>query len=187
MRRPPREEVRVRLLAAASSVFARKGFGAASVEDVARAAGMTKGAIYSNFAGKDELFLAVFDRHVDWFNEQVAKAFAASDAVAAAEDWHALAARSPQQFLIFIEFWAYAVRRPKVRREFAKRLAEMRATVAEAIRVRAEQRGTEPPVDPTLGALVALAGGRGLALETLVDSDAVDEKPLLELLAALVG
>jgi AcrR family transcriptional regulator len=182
-----RERSRRKLIDAAIEVLARHGFHGATVDVIAKRAGYSTGALYANFAGKDELFLAVFDRHVAWFDEQVAKTFAAADTTAAAEDWHALVAGSPQQFLIFIEFWAYAVRRPKVRREFAKRLAEMRATVAQAIRMRAEQRGTEPPVDPALGALVALAGGRGLALETVVHSEAVDEKPLLELLSALIA
>src|SRR5829696_2161842 len=59
-----RIETRTDLLDAASRVFARQGFHAATLEDVAREAGYTTGAIYSNFAGKDELFLAAFEHQI---------------------------------------------------------------------------------------------------------------------------
>ena len=49
------------LLDAAAAVFARDGFHGASLDDVASTAGFTKGAVYSNFKGKDELFVAVFE------------------------------------------------------------------------------------------------------------------------------
>lgn len=52
------------LLDAAQAAFAERGFHAASVSEIARAAGYTKGAVYANFAGKTELFLAVLDRHI---------------------------------------------------------------------------------------------------------------------------
>ncbi len=49
------------LMDAAAVVFAREGFHRASLDDVAATAGFTKGAVYSNFASKDDLFLAVFE------------------------------------------------------------------------------------------------------------------------------
>ena len=55
---------RARLLDAARRVFARRGFHAASLEEIAQEAGATTGAIYSNFAGKEDLFLALFEDHV---------------------------------------------------------------------------------------------------------------------------
>ena len=61
-RRPTREVVRRRLLDAALQVFAEQGFASASLDQVAEAAGLTKGAIYSNFAGKDDLFFAMMAR-----------------------------------------------------------------------------------------------------------------------------
>ena len=50
------ERTRADLLAAARKVFAEKGYEAASVTDLAAAAGYTKGALYSHFASKEELF-----------------------------------------------------------------------------------------------------------------------------------
>src|SRR2546422_1443022 len=64
LRDEQRALTRTRLLEAAQRVFARRGFHAASVEEIAREAGATTGAIYSNFAGKEDLFLALFEEHV---------------------------------------------------------------------------------------------------------------------------
>lgn len=58
---PPAADTRERILAAAGRVFARKGFRAASLDQVARDAGLTKGAIYWHFTSKDELFFALLD------------------------------------------------------------------------------------------------------------------------------
>ena len=49
------------LIDAATVVFARRGFGGASNAEVAEEAGYTKGAVYSNFSSKDELFLAALE------------------------------------------------------------------------------------------------------------------------------
>ena len=55
-----RELTREALLASAREVFAHRGFHAASLEEIAEAAGFTRGAVYSNFENKEELFFAAF-------------------------------------------------------------------------------------------------------------------------------
>lgn len=59
---PRRERTRERLLDAAFTVFARHGIHGASIEAVCEAAGFTRGAFYSNFSSKEELFLALAER-----------------------------------------------------------------------------------------------------------------------------
>jgi AcrR family transcriptional regulator len=59
---PRRERTRERLLDAAFTVFARHGIRGASIEAVCEAAGFTRGAFYSNFSSKEELFLALAER-----------------------------------------------------------------------------------------------------------------------------
>src|SRR5258706_6443215 len=58
-RQQSRLQTRERLLEAATLVFSRRGFDAASVEEIAEEAGYSKGAVYSNFASKEELFLTL--------------------------------------------------------------------------------------------------------------------------------
>ena len=60
-----RQLTREALVASARDVFAKRGFHAASLEEIAEAAGFTRGAVYSNFENKEELFFAVLDRHVE--------------------------------------------------------------------------------------------------------------------------
>ncbi len=61
-RRPTREETKARLLDAAIEVFIAQGISATSVDEIAAAAGFSRGAVYSNFADKDELVLALLQR-----------------------------------------------------------------------------------------------------------------------------
>jgi AcrR family transcriptional regulator len=65
---------RRRLLDAAADVFGEKGFRAASLNDVAERAGYTIGAVYSNFASKDELFRALMLERLRMFEEGLASA-----------------------------------------------------------------------------------------------------------------
>lgn len=62
-REQSRDQTRERLLNAAHRIFLKKGFVAASVEDIAAAAGFTRGAFYSNFRSKSELLLELLERN----------------------------------------------------------------------------------------------------------------------------
>lgn len=61
-REQSRDQTRERLLIAAHGIFLKKGYVAASVEDIAAAAGYTRGAFYSNFSSKSDLLLALLER-----------------------------------------------------------------------------------------------------------------------------
>src|SRR5215218_9839829 len=111
-----RAATRRRLLDAATAVVAEAGYSV--------------GAIYSNFGGKDDLFLAVFDEHAAWFEQVMADAGAETSAV------EALLAEE-DQFLVFVSFWSYAVRTPKVKRRLASRMARFREHVGRVIEERA--------------------------------------------------
>ncbi|ROS59273.1 TetR family transcriptional regulator [Frigoribacterium sp. PhB160] len=63
--RPPRAEVRERLLDAATALISQRGVHATTLDDVARAAGFSKGAVYSNFASKSELVVTLLTRETE--------------------------------------------------------------------------------------------------------------------------
>lgn len=67
-----REQTRARLLDAAHEVFAEVGMDAASVEMICERAGFTRGAFYSNFESKDELFLALITQLAEAKLDEVA-------------------------------------------------------------------------------------------------------------------
>ena len=175
-----RAATRRRLLDAATAVVAERGFHAASVDAIAAEAGYSVGAIYSNFGGKDDLFLAVFDEHAAWFEQVMADANAETSAI------EALLAEE-QQFLVFVSFWSYAVRVPKVRRRLAARMARFRGHVGRLIAERAEAQGGALAGDPEHVAMLALALFRGIALERLADPDAVPDGLLAGALDALAA
>src|SRR5579863_10773918 len=60
-----RQQTRDHLLAAAAQVFADRGFHGASLDEVAAVAGFSKGAVYSNFKNKEDLFLALLESHYE--------------------------------------------------------------------------------------------------------------------------
>ena len=73
-REESRAQTRDRLLEAAREVFARNGFHGASVEEIASAAGFSTGALYSNFEGKEDLFLVLMEREIEKHANEIAEA-----------------------------------------------------------------------------------------------------------------
>jgi AcrR family transcriptional regulator len=187
--RPRRAEVRTRILEAAASVVAERGLAAATLDQVAAAAGFTKGAVYSNFRSKDELFLALletqFARRVQSVERALAAAPAVPDALAAVSA--ELTRPDPVGQLLFVEFWQRAVRDPEVRTAFVAARRRLRARVSEAVEGFLAGLPGDPGWDPDALALVVLALATGLAFEERADPGAVPEGLPARVLGALVG
>lgn len=131
-------ETRSRLLEAAASEFAEKGYAGASLDAIAERAGRTKGAVYSNFESKAELFLALLDRHLASgyadIEARLASARSAEELVEQMRDPATLAfKRDRETFLLMWEFRLYALRNPAVGARLAERLSTGRAAIAELI------------------------------------------------------
>jgi AcrR family transcriptional regulator len=187
--RPRREEVRARILAAAAEVVAERGLAAASLDQVAAAAGFTKGAVYSNFAGKDDLFLALLE-------EQTARRLAAVQAAlqatpdlpgALAAVGAELTRPDPAGQLLFVEFWQQAVRDPVVREAFVRLRRDLRARIAEVVDAFLRSQPQASGWDAESLTLVLVALANGLAIEELPDPGAVPPSLAPRTLAALLG
>lgn len=182
LRDEQRALTRRRLLDGAEAVFARSGFHGASVEEIAREAGATTGALYSNFASKEDLFLALFEERIDadfgdYSRIVTAGATIEEQARGAADRWMAILRERPDYFPLLMEFWAYAIRKPVLRERLAGRFASLREASARLVLEGAEQQGYYPPnaeAGQLVGTLVN-ALGNGLALEKLVDPDSVPD------------
>lgn len=184
-------ETRAALLDAASSVFARRGYHAASVDEVAAEAGYSTGALYSNFEGKEDLFLALLQREIERQAKGVADAVAerrtlGERARGGAQYWIEFLDREPELVLLFMEFWAYAVRNPAMRERFAARYAEVRSSLARIISDGARELGVEllRPPEHLATAVDALADG--FALQRLADPDSVPDELFADALAMLL-
>src|SRR5271165_4197335 len=177
--RPTRAETRARLLQAAGEVFAKHGYDRASLDDVAAAAGLTKGAVYSSFASKDELFFALMRERIGERLELVAEAVERQASVGdiARDAGGALAELISSQagwHLLFIEFWARAVRDPRLGREFARERRSARELIARVLKERAAEANADLPAPAEQLAVAVLALSNGIAIEHLADPDAVE-------------
>jgi AcrR family transcriptional regulator len=138
--RPTRARQRTRdaLITAAMGVFARDGYAGAPVDAIATQAGYTVGALYSNFATKQELFLAVFERHCA--GELAALRAVAETATSPQELLVAITARfatldeqQRQWWHLSAELWLYAQRHPEAAARLAALQAEARQVIARAL------------------------------------------------------
>jgi AcrR family transcriptional regulator len=180
-----RDLTREQLLDAAERVFARLGFHGASVDAVAAEAGFTKGAVYSNFPGKDALFLALVDRRRASLEAQLAEAGMDAVDVLSAEDGSRQAADDPWGILT-IEFFLYAAREPSARRAFADLYAATRRALAASLaRVPVNEQALD--LSPMDLATVALALSTGIGVQAALDPDAVSPDLYQRVLAGLAG
>jgi AcrR family transcriptional regulator len=169
---------RRRLLDAAEAVFARAGFHGASVDAIAREAGATTGALYSNFTSKEELFLALFEERIatdvgDYSQIVSTGTTVEAQARGAADRWMAILRERPDYFPLLIEFWSYAIREPGLRERLAGRFAAFRAASARLVLEGATQYGPPNAEAGELVGTLVFALGNGLALEKLADPDGV--------------
>jgi AcrR family transcriptional regulator len=174
-----REETRAELVAAAAGVFARRGFHAASVEEIANEAGYSTGAIYWHFAGKDELFLAVFEAYsttrVREFAEirERAGGELPERARAYADHWMERVEREPEFMVLTLEFIAYAWRNPDLRKALADRRAAPRLALGHILEGELQGQDANLPLSAEHIAAALRELGVGLGLAKLVDPEAI--------------
>ena len=148
------------LLDAARRVFLERGYHGASLELVAREAGYTKGAVYSAFTSKTDLFLALYDREMEARRRRL-EAAAADPA-----EWLERVRDARAWTLALLEFRLQAARDPQVNAAFAERHRAFLEALGEAMG------------DPT-GGVTAAALSNGFALEILTLGEGEAEQHFL--------
>ena len=167
------------LVDAAERLFVAQGFHATSLDAVAAEAGYTKGAVYSNFASKEDVFFAVYERRLD---TRVAEIHALLEAAPLARDAiEAMARTAPIRseqddgwLAVFFEFWAHVLRHEELRERFAALHARVIEPLSVAMVRHAEEAGEVLPEDPRKLATARYAMQLGLQLERLTQPDVVD-------------
>jgi AcrR family transcriptional regulator len=175
--------VRRRLLDAALEVFAERGFDTANLDQVAASAGLSKGAIYSNFTSKDDLFYAMMSEQVLVRVESVRTALAARTAYGyEPQNLRDIGGLLTEAFteqrewrLVFLDFWRRAIRDDDVRTRFIAHRRTMRDAIVDGVR---QILGEDPPlgdftVDDVVTVVLALSNG--LAIEQYIDPNAVSD------------
>lgn len=191
--RPLRADVREQIVAAAGAEFAEHGYAGTSVAQVAARAGFTKGAVYSNFGGKPELFVAAVQ---DYFAETVVGAVAetlgaASSTPAATRTRamaHALAdsvLRGERWPVLLAEFRTLAAQQPELAAVYTELRVTQRAQLVEALRRAGEQVPLRPGLDLEVAAALLLTCVQALTVEGDAAPEAMP-RPLAEALFAHV-
>jgi AcrR family transcriptional regulator len=183
-------DAREALLDAALEVFAERGYREATVDAIAERAGFSKGALYWHFKSKEELLSALLDERLDrpWREGTERLESAPPDvdmAPDANERFAAMLGGQRELVLLDQEYWALAMRDPKLRAAYAKRERQFRKALGRAIAARMEHLGAPAPEDPAELATLFMAVGKGLVLQRLIDDKAVPSTLLGEAYALL--
>ena len=181
------ERTRTLLLDAAEEVFAEKGFTPASLDDIARAAGYTKGAIYKHFATKEELFLAVSDRYWRRYFDNFAEVLSAATEVGSrelddiAERWRQLSLdRGAEHAALGHEFTLYLLRNPDARERVAAKRSEVVEALAKFIVEGIDRLGGALLIPPLTFAQVLVATSDSVVLGSQLD-DVDLYRPIVEM------
>jgi len=163
------------LLDAAARVFAQKGYAGASVDEIAEAAGYSIGAVYSNFGGKEQLFVELLKERANDRVTQAAEILADAEPGDATRAMSRLVIEVADKDADFAplqaEFWLYAVRNPALMDSLAERMREPRDMLTDLVRrsvpdaQRADQLST-----------IIMALFQGLVRQRRTDPDSVPEE-----------
>ncbi|HTH61474.1 MAG TPA: TetR/AcrR family transcriptional regulator [Paraburkholderia sp.] len=171
-REQSREQTRERLLDAAAAMFIRKGFIGASVEDIALAAGYTRGAFYSNFDDKAELFVELLRRDHEVMQADLRAIFdtpAPRDQMEASVlAYYSRMLQANEAFVLWAEAKLLAMRDADFRTRFNAFMKEKRDELKAYIEEFSARVGTPLPMDAeilTLGLCALCDGAQLLAME----------------------
>jgi AcrR family transcriptional regulator len=174
------ERTRAALIASARHVFATRGFEGASLDEIADAAGYTRGAIYRHFANKEDLFFAVSDA----VNTEVLDAFAEEldleagatldDNRLAAATWMKALAGNREIWALNLEFSLYQYRNPAVQERSADQRRQNRATVASFMEHYWAEQGITPKVPVETISAILLNVSDGFVQAARVDAGTED-------------
>ncbi|MGW2490953.1 TetR/AcrR family transcriptional regulator [Streptomyces sp. NPDC001606] len=187
-----RARTRAQLLDAAFTVFAAKGFGRVSIEEICDAAGYSRGAFYSNFATLDELFFALYQERADLIAAQVADALAQDgpghDVPAAVDRVTEVLLLDVDWLLVKTDFLVHAARDPDVAQALLDHRARLRQAVADRL-FRSRGHTALPAVlgDADGAAHAVVAAYDGVTVQLLLDRDVEAARAWLkQLLTALL-
>jgi AcrR family transcriptional regulator len=186
------EHTRSLLLDAAEEVFAEKGFAPATLDDIAHAAGYTKGAIYKHFATKEDLFLAVSDRYWRRYFDNFAEVMSSARQIGAreldeiAKRWRQLSRdRGAEHAALGHEFTLYLLRNPEARERVAAKRSEVVEALAKFIVKGMDRLGAALLIPPTTFAQLLIATSDAVVLSSELD-DVDLYRPIVEMYTSAI-
>lgn len=171
---------RERLLDAAAKVISKSGLVGASLQEIAAAAGLTKGAVYSQFDSKEDLLLALLDRRFEVGLKQLGEVFSGEKPMAERlihlDAWHRGEAGIGRLWAILeLELGLASARQPRLRRKLRARQRRSRELLAGIIQHLADENDLKLPLSSTEFAVILQALSDGLLVHWLNDAKAVPD------------
>jgi len=178
------------LLETARKVFLERGYHRSTLDDIADAAGFTKGAVYARFKSKDELFFALYD---EWVDQRIVdleryntppKTF---EELLRSDARRLMALRNAHAdwYLLLLEFWTYAARDERLRQELAAHHERFVRELAKAIEASVKALGATLKRPAMYLARAGSAMSFGVTLERLLDPQSVPETLMESMLLPL--
>src|SRR3954454_24557974 len=179
-RKQKEARTRAKLMRSAARLFCHRGLEQASVEDIATDAGYTKGAFYSNFKSKEELFLAMLDQKFGEELERIEGALKTDEppdeaARHAGEDVLRFVRSDPEWERLYLEFTAYAARNDEFREELLTRTRAMDRELEDIYRRWNEALGIAPPIPLADVTRMVTIMSDGFLMRQQLDPDLPDE------------
>lgn len=173
-RQESQARTRALLLEVATQEFLAHGYTGTSLEKIAELAGFSKGAVYGNFAGKDELALAVLENHFFALLQTFVGEFAAGggtieDRLGVLEQWLETLLSDDAWQVFAVEFAVHTRRNPKIQQQLAERERMVRMAVTTLLSQQIQQLGVKPVLPPEQLGIVLVSVVGGIAVQRLID------------------
>lgn len=190
--RPNKHQLRTeatqrKLLNAARRVFARDGFEAARIEDIARQAGHTRGAFYANFNSKEELFFALLEQEMSERMAQLHQALACcpkpEERLEALREYYVKKITDRKWVMLILEFKLFALRHARLREKMASAFRRIRSSInVNALQALLPARVQMSPNSNEVRRAALEATLNGLVLEHAYDPKRISEEQALSIL-----
>jgi AcrR family transcriptional regulator len=173
-RQESQARTRTLLLEVATAEFLVHGYTGTSLERIAELAGFSKGAVYGNFAGKEELCLAVLENHFFAQLQKFVGEFALGgdtieDRLVVLERWLEMLLAEDDWQVLAVEFAVHTRRNPKILQQVAERERMVRAAVTALLSQQIQQLGVQPILPPEQLGIVLVSVVGGIAVQRLID------------------
>jgi AcrR family transcriptional regulator len=177
---------RARFLQAAEKIFARDGFDAAKLEEIAAEAGYTRGAFYANFDTKEDLFLALLEREISSrianLRKHVAKYESPWDKLQALRDFWLDMCLDRRWSLLALEFKLFAVRHPEVKTRLVTMHRRLVSSGVELLQQIMDALGRKLPASAHAVGIAFFVLSSGLTMEHMLDRTVMPEETVRRLL-----
>jgi AcrR family transcriptional regulator len=188
-REESRAQTRDRLLDAAYEIVVSNGIEEASIEDIAEAAGFSRGAFYSNFESKEVLLCALLERETEKGQEELrtlmSQAASPEELIQKARAYYVNLGANSQKCTFALAVRLYSMRHPSVRSHVNEMFRKDQAKIVHQVQAVYSASGVEPPCSAEIITFGLMGVAQGLCLTQVMDPDAISKEFLPHILETL--